>query len=107
MRVTAPQNALDILNDIIKENAGEQPSSVRIYFAGVACSGPSFGLALDEQTDKDLFFEVGGINFIMSKDEYLEYGDIVIEDTEFGFRVIPEKLLNVPHSCSGCSGGCH
>ena len=30
----------------------------------------------------------------MDKNEYAQYGDIVIEDTGYGFRVIPESMQN-------------
>ena len=30
----------------------------------------------------------------MDKNEYAQHGDIVIEDTGYGFRVIPENMKN-------------
>lgn len=38
----------------------------------------------------------------MSKDDYNKYGDIVIEDTGYGFKVIPENMKDD----NGCGGGC-
>lgn len=38
----------------------------------------------------------------MSKEDYTKFGDIVIEDTGYGFRVRPEN--DGPDS--GCGGGC-
>lgn len=67
----------------------------------------SFGLALDEKKEDDLTYEVGELQFVMSSDEYSQYGDIIIEDTGFGFRVIPENMKDQGGGgCSGCSG-CH
>ncbi len=38
----------------------------------------------------------------MSKEDHTKFGDIVIEDTGYGFRVRPES--DGPDS--GCGGGC-
>ncbi len=101
MKVTLPETAIKTLKDILADNQ-DRPKNIRVYFAGVACSGPSFGIALDEQTANDVEFDVEGLHFIMDNKEYAEYGDIVIEDTGFGFRVIPENMKDQ----GGCSGGC-
>ena len=37
----------------------------------------------------------------MSEKEHSEYGDITIQDTGYGFRVIPENMKD-----DGCGGGC-
>ncbi len=104
MKVTLPQTAKDTLNKIISENQ-DKPASIRIYFAGFACSGPSFGLALDEQNSSDVTYSLDGLNFIMDQAEYAQYGDVTIEDTGYGFRVVVE---NMPEGggCGGCGGGC-
>ena len=47
MKVQAPQSALDVLKEIL-ENNQDKPQNVRVYFAGFACSGAVFSLALDE-----------------------------------------------------------
>ncbi len=39
----------------------------------------------------------------MNMADYQEYGDIVIEDSGYGFRVIPENFDGTG-GCSGCSG---
>ena len=101
MKVTLPQTAIDTLKDILNDNQ-EKPKNIRVYFAGVGWGGPSFGIALDEQTAEDLEYNVEGLHFIMSKEDYTKFGDIVIEDTGFGFRVRPES--DGPDD--GCGGGC-
>ena len=105
MKVDAPQQAINVLKEIIAEQA-DQPASVRMYFAGAACSGPSFGLALDEKKDSDVSCVVEDIEFIMDAQEYQEFGDMVIQDMNSGFRVIPEKMKDVQSGCGTCSG-CH
>lgn len=101
MKVTLASTAVDILKDILKDNQ-DRPDNIRVYFSGNSCCGPSFGLALDEQKDSDITCEVNDLKFIMAKEEYDQYGDIVIEDTEYGFRVAPENI----EEGSGCGGGC-
>ena len=63
---------------------------------------------MDEQKDSDVAYEVDGLQFIMDKNEYAQHGDIVIEDTGYGFRVIPESMKNDQGGCGvGCSGCGH
>ena len=102
MKVTLPQTAIDTLNKIISEN-NDKPSSIRIYFTGFGCSGPSFGLALDEQNSSDVTFDTDGLHFIMDQAEFAQYGDVTIEDTGYGFRIVVE---NMPEGGGGCGGGC-
>lgn len=102
MKITLPESAVDTLKDILKDNQ-DRPSNIRVYFAGIGWGGPSFGLALDEQNDKDLTYKVDGLNFVMSTEDHSKYGDIVIEDTGYGFKVAPENMQN---DDSGCGGGC-
>ena len=42
----------------------------------------------------------------MDKNEYVQHGDIVIEDTGYGFRVIPESMKNDQGGCGGGCSGC-
>ena len=102
MKITLPETAVKTLKDILQDNQ-ERPQTIRVYFAGIGWGGPSFGIALDEQKDSDVTYEIDGLQFIMDKNEYAQHGDIVIEDTGYGFRVIPENMQN---DDSGCGGGC-
>ncbi|WAW15817.1 Fe-S cluster assembly protein HesB [Peptostreptococcus equinus] len=106
MKVEAAQTAIDVLKEIVEEQS-DQPTSVRMYFAGAACSGPSFGLALDDKKESDVSYEVSGIEFIMDAQESAQFGDMVIQDIGGGFRVIPDSMKDMQSGCSGCSGGCH
>ena len=106
MKVTLDKSAINTLKEILKDNA-DRPNNIRVHFAGVGWGGPSFGLALDEQKENDLDFEVEDLKFIMDKKEYNQYGDIVIQDTGYGFKVAPENMDTSDNGCSGCSGGCN
>lgn len=106
MKVEAAQTAIDVLKEIMEEQT-DQPTSVRMYFAGAACSGPSFGLALDDKKESDVACTVGDIEFIMDAQENAQFGDMLIQDIGGGFRVIPESMKDMQSSCGSCSGGCH
>ena len=84
MKITLPESAVKTLKDILQDNQ-DRPQTIRVYFAGIGWGGPSFGIALDEQKDSDVAYEVEGLQFIMDKNEYVQHGDIVIEDTGYGF----------------------
>ena len=105
MKITLPETAVKTLKDILQDNQ-DRPQTIRVYFAGIGWGGPSFGIALDEQKDSDTSYEVDGLTFIMDKNEYAQHGDIVIEDTGFGFRVIPENMKNDEGGCGGGCSGC-
>ncbi|MBO3445556.1 iron-sulfur cluster biosynthesis family protein [Clostridium sp. CCUG 7971] len=101
MKITLPETAINTLKDILKDNQGK-PTGIRVYFAGNGCSGPSFGIALDEQKADDLEYDIEGLHFIMSNEDYTTYGDIVIEDTGYGFMIRAENI----QPGGGCGGGC-
>ena len=105
MKITLPESAVKTLKDILQDNQ-DRPQTIRVYFAGIGWGGPSFGIALDEQKDSDTSYEVDGLTFIMDKNEYAQHGDIVIEDTGYGFRVIPENMKNDEGGCGGGCSGC-
>ena len=105
MKITLPESAVKTLKDILQDNQ-DRPQTIRVYFAGIGWGGPSVGIALDEQKDSDVAYEVEGLQFIMDKNEYVQHGDIVIEDTGYGFRVIPESMKNDQGGCGGGCSGC-
>lgn len=105
MKVTLPQTAIDLLKEIIKESA-DLPSTIRVYFAGFGCCGASFGIALDRKIEEDIECEVEGLIFIMNKEDYEKYGDVIITQVEDGFVISVEKMPEGGGDCSSCSG-CH
>ena len=40
----------------------------------------------------------------MNEEEFEAFGDIVIEDTGYGFKVIPESEVGKESACGSCSG---
>ena len=102
MKVLADKFAIDRLNEILQQYS-DKPNTVRIYVAGMGWGGPSFGLALDEQNENDFIYEETDVKFIMEKDLYNQYGDIVIESAGQSFRVVPKNMAG-DSACGGCSG---
>ena len=68
MKVTLPESAIKTLKDILKDNQ-ERPQNIRVYFAGMGCSGASFGIALDEEREDDVHYDIEGLHFIKSEVE--------------------------------------
>ncbi|MDD3041686.1 MAG: iron-sulfur cluster assembly accessory protein [Methanosarcinaceae archaeon] len=85
----------------------EKDVALRIYVAGVACSGIQYGLALDEEEkEDDIKIESNGIKLVMTKDveEGLAEGkiDFIEDENGKGF------LIRTPNvgGCGTC-GSCH
>ncbi|WP_440945648.1 HesB/IscA family protein [Methanosarcina sp. T3] len=89
------------------EQEGKSDLALRIFVAGVACSGVQYGLALDDEvSEDDVTMESNGIKLVMAKDIERSFTDGSIDYIEDengkGF------LIRNP-SAGGCGtcGGCH
>lgn len=102
MKVIVPKVVIKMLETVLNENM-DKPKNIRIYFSGVGCGGPSFGIGLDNQDSNDLEYNIDGLHFIMNTKEYEKYGDMIIDDTGFGFVVRPENMPSAI-GCTGCTG---
>ncbi len=101
MKIMTNDETLEAISDILTE-VEDQPSNIRLYVSGYGWSGPSFGLALDEQKEEDLFDEIKGVRFIMEESLYDEFGDIRVESMGGGFMVMP--VINSASGCGSCTG---
>ncbi|WP_312461448.1 HesB-like protein [Proteiniclasticum sp.] len=95
-------------NDLLEANDIE-PKVVRLALAGFGCSGPRFGLMVDEASDSDVVEVIKDITFIVAKDLYEEYqGFVILSDEENyggGMSLRPKKIdENI--GCSTCATGC-
>lgn len=102
MRIEINEQSIKAITEIANQH-DDKPNNIRIYVAGMGCSGPSFGLALDEAKEEDLTYEAGGVKFIMEKDLVENFGDIKVEQTPRGFVVEP---VNKPESACGSCSSC-
>lgn len=104
MRIATTAQTIDEIKSIIAQNPDEG-KEVRIYMAGMGCSGPAFGLALDNRSDDDIVYEEGGQSFIMEPDFFQQFGDFKVEYTARGYLVEPvDKSVLGPSDCGSCTG---
>lgn len=103
MYIATNQETCTEIQKILDAQA-DKPKTVRVFLAGMGCSGPSYGLGLDPVKETDITEEQFGIQFVMDKDIYEAAGEIRVEWMGNGYMVIP---VNQPESaCSSCSGSC-
>lgn len=82
-------------------------SPLRIALMQGGCSGPSLGLALDEEKPTDELFARQNLTFLVEKDLLEQCGSITVDyaeaGTRSGFTVTSAKPL--PDTGGGCSSG--
>ncbi|TKB07122.1 IscA/HesB family protein [Desulforhopalus sp. IMCC35007] len=89
-------------------------SSLRVALMQGGCSGPSLGLALDEEKATDELFAKEKLTFLIAKDLLEQCGSITVDYADAGSRsgftiTSANPLPNVGGGCSSgsCgSGGC-
>ncbi|ETA79629.1 HesB family protein [Youngiibacter fragilis 232.1] len=94
--------------DLLEINEIE-PKIVRIALAGYGCSGPSFGLMMDEPGASDVVQVYEDITFIVAKELYEEYdGFKVLSDDENygGGMSLRPRNTDTASGCSTCASGC-
>ena len=103
--VTITDAAAAALNDVLEEQ-NKKDHFLRVFIAGMACSGPSFGLSLEEaKTENDLAVTVGAINMIYEAELEKTVENLIIDyiDNEMGTGFIVEDPTAVcGPGCSGC-----
>lgn len=108
MSISVEANALNELKNILSAREIEE-TTLRIFVAGMSCSGPQFNLSVDERKDDDLAHEEDGYTFIIEKGLVDEFGAFQVkyfeQDDQKGIYIEPE--IPVQSGCSGCSGGCN
>jgi iron-sulfur cluster assembly accessory protein len=85
-------------------------SPMRVFIAGMGCSGPQLGISLDEKNDSDEVFEENGFTFLVEKallDEAKPIKlDYIVTPQGEGFYI--SSALMRADDCGGgdCGGGC-
>lgn len=102
-------NAYQEFVDLLKANDINE-NTVRIALAGMGCSGPRFGLMVDDAAEGDLTEQVKDLTFVIAQDLVDEYeGFNILSDEENfggGMSLRPKKLDESMMGCSTCGGGC-
>lgn len=65
--VSFTEGAVKELHRIIKEQAISENQGLRVGVKGGGCSGMTYVLAVDQQTDQDHVYEVQGMKVLMNK----------------------------------------
>jgi iron-sulfur cluster assembly accessory protein len=90
------------------ESEGKSEHALRVFVRGMSCSGPAFGMALDDQTRADdTIAEQFGIKIVVDPQsaEHVEGAQIDWVDSLMGKGF----TINSPSASSGgggCGGGC-
>lgn len=106
--VTVTAKASEMIKKFFEDRDKIEP--LRIYVAGMACSGPQLGMGMDEASsdDNDSVFEQDGLTFVIAKD-LLEQAqpveiDYIINEQGEGFVI--KSSLKAAGGCGSCCGGC-
>lgn len=93
---------------ILIEQEEKPELALRIFVAGVACSGIQYGLAFDDEVkEEDVTMESNGIKLVMAKDIEKSFSegsvDFIEDEDGKGF------LIRNPTAdgCGTCGGECH
>lgn len=96
------------------DDANVESYNVRIGLDRVGCSGPIFGVYIDEATEKDDVEKINEISFIVEKSLNEQYGGFIIVSSEenngngVGLKpVVQPSSDGCGSGCGGCGGGCH
>ena len=100
------EKATEMVKEFFKTRDKVEP--MRIFVAGMGCSGVQMGMALDEATESDETFESGGYTFLIEK-QLLEQAkpikvDYVTTPQGEGFMI--SSNMKPTTSCGGGCCGC-
>ncbi len=103
LEVTAQAN--EKLVAYMKDNS--ITSSLRIMLMQGGCSGPSLGLALDEEKPLDELFQRQDLTFLVEKNLLQQCGSITVDYIESGSRsgFNINSAIPLPGTGGGCSSG--
>jgi iron-sulfur cluster assembly protein len=104
--ITITDEASNKVRTLLEEN-GKQDYALRVFVRGMGCSGPAYGMALDnEPTAEDTVEEFGGIRIVIDpmSAEYLEGAEVDYVESLMGqgFTVRNPNMVK----SGGCGGGC-
>ncbi len=106
MNVT--NEATKFISDLLEKN-NKKGWGIRIYLAGMGCSGPQFGMAFQEKKkDEDQEQKVNGFSFYYDEEtkEMLEGSTVDYIETPNGAGLIVNNP-NFNMACGGSCAGCH
>ncbi|MDR2943821.1 MAG: iron-sulfur cluster assembly accessory protein [Methanosarcinales archaeon] len=105
--LTITDAAVAALRDVLAEQ-NKKDHYLRVFIAGIGCSGPSFGLALEDKVgEADTAAEIGATKVIYDTELEKTVENLVIDyiDNEMGTGFVVEDPTAEGCGCS-CAG-CH
>jgi iron-sulfur cluster assembly accessory protein len=106
--VEVSAEANKFINELLEKN-DKKGYGIRIYLAGMGCSGPQFGMAFqDKIKEDDVEQKVDGFSFFYDAEtkEMLEGSSVDYIETPNGAGLIVNNP-NLKSSCGGSCSGCH
>lgn len=104
MNITVTETAQTRLSDLLSQRSTSEQQAIRIFSAGGGCSGPRFGMGLDEVAEQDAVVKIGTLTFVVDPESapILEDASIdYIEDVmQQGFSI------SAPNAAAMAGGGC-
>ncbi|MBP2030552.1 iron-sulfur cluster assembly accessory protein [Methanohalophilus levihalophilus] len=93
----------------LMESEDKKDHALRIFVAGLGCSGVQYGMALDNETkEDDVTITDKDVKIVMAPDVQEELDEAKIDFIETpdgkGFIIDNPKAMS---SCGSCGGGCH
>jgi len=107
--ISITESASEKVKELL-ESEDRQGQALRIFVRGMSCSGPAYGMALDDSTrPDDAITELFGIKILVdpASAQYVEGAEIDYVDSLMGKGF----TINNPNTASaggggGCGGGC-
>ena len=100
-------NAATKVKELLEES-GKTDHALRIFVRGMSCSGPAYGMALDnEPRDDDSVAEFSGVRILVDpvSAQYVEGAQVDYVDGLMG-RGFTVSNPNYASQGGGCGGGC-
>jgi len=113
VNLTITELAQERLNDLVGEQMREQNAAIRVFMqqGGCGCSGPRFGMGLDQPSAEDAVVELGSLKFIVDpmsatslEEASIDYVDDVMES---GFQISAPNAVAAGGGCGCGAGGGH
>ena len=101
------------LAGIVQEHGIAEPQGLRLFArsGGCACSGPAFGMSIDNATDEDEVQEVAGFRFILDPLSAPNLDgasiDFIDDVMRRGFTIEAPNAAAAAGAGCGCGGGAH
>lgn len=105
--VTVTPEAEKFINDLLEKN-NKVGYGIKIYFSGMSCSGPQFGMSFQEKVSEgEKVVKANGFDFFCDDETMMALEPCIIEfvdDPNFGTGL----TIRDPNikGCGSCGGGC-